>query len=147
MSTQNTWIIVADAARARVFTLAGANNELKHLHTLTHPESEAHEGDLRTGGKGETIESSGAASRQPDPQVSTMEKHAERFAKEVSNFLHLARDKEKFGKLIIAAAPQELGRLRDNLDAPTQKMLEKTIDKNWAQHDTGQIEKLLKSHL
>lgn len=147
MSTENTWIIVADAARARIFTFAGANKELKHLHTLTHPESQAHEGDLRTGGKGETIESSGASSRQPDPQVSTMEKHAERFAKEISDFLHKARDQEKFGKLIIAAAPQELGRLRDNLDTPTQKLLEKTIDKNWAQHDTGKIEELLKNQI
>lgn len=137
MGTKNTWIVVADAARARIFTWAGADKELVQAHTLTHPESELHEGDLRTG----------ASSHQPDPQVSTMEKHAEAFAKEIAEYLRLARDKDDFGRLIIAAAPQELGRLRDNLDSATAQLLDKTIDKNWAQHDRAQIEKLLKSKL
>lgn len=147
MSTEVTWIVVADAARARIFKQAGAGNQLEELHVLTHPESQLHTGDLRTGGKGESLQSSGASTRQSDPQTTTMEKHAEHFAKEIAEYLRLARDKNLYGKLVIVAAPQELGRIRDNLDATTAKFLDKSIDKNWAQHDRAQIEKHLQNHL
>jgi hypothetical protein len=49
------WIVVADAARARIFHWAGRNPVLDELHVLTHPQTEAHACDLRTGGKGEVI--------------------------------------------------------------------------------------------
>lgn len=145
MSKQASWVVVADAARARIFSLM--DGELTPQDVLTHPESQMHTGDLRTGGKGESIESHGAAARQADPQVSTMEKHAERFAKEIAEYLRLARTKNYFERLIIVAAPQELGRMRDNLDSATAALLEKSIDKNWAQHDSHEIGKLLNKHI
>ena len=63
------WIVVSDAARARIFARNGADSGLTLLDTLTHSESQAHEGDLRTGGKGwmrgQVL--SEAAVVQPDP--------------------------------------------------------------------------------
>lgn len=140
---QADWIVVADAARARVFHWAGRRQVLDELYDLHHPQTEKHEGDLRTGGNGAVIQSSSSASFQSDPHITTTEKHAEDFAKELADFLHKARSKDEYNGLVLVAAPRFLGRLRENLDSATAQMVEKEIDKNWAQHDRQQIQKLL----
>lgn len=140
------WIVVADAARARIFDRAARDSALQQIHVLTHPESEAHPGDLRTGGKGEIIESSGAATRQSDPHVTTMEKQAEDFAREVAESLRKSRAAGKYDALVLVAEPRFLGRLRANLDSATTRVVEREIDKNWAQHEPRQIDRLLEKY-
>ena len=137
------WIVVSDAARARVFARDGAGSGLTLLDTLTHSESEAHEGDLRTGGKGDVHDSGGSSVHQPDPQTTTSEKHADIFAKEVVEHLKSGLNDSKYEQLIVVADPSFLGRLRDKMDGPLEKAVAETIDKNWAQHDAYQIEKQL----
>lgn len=141
------WIVVADAARARVFARDAANSGLTLLDTLKHSESEAHEGDLRTGGKGEVHDSGGSGQHQADPQTSTSEKHAGFFAKELVDHIKSGFNDDQFDQLVIVADPQFLGRVRDKLDHPLNQALIKTIDKNWAQHDERQIEKQLENQL
>lgn len=143
---QTKWIVVADAAQARIFHRIKQGSVLEQEHVLTHPESKAHPGDLRTGGKGEVIESTSAASHQSDPQTSTMEKHADIFASEVAEFLRKRRAAGKYDSLVLVAEPQFLGRLRDNLDNATLQIVDKDIDKDWTQHDVRQIARLLENH-
>lgn len=146
MSAGGTWIVVADASRARIVTWTGADHTLEELDSLEHPESQKHEGDLATGGQGEVIESMGRSSRKTGPEVTALEKHAESFAKEIVAYLREAYEKKHFGELVIVAAPRELGRIRDNLDPVLEKRVKRTIDKNWAQHDTARIDDLLRSN-
>lgn len=141
------WIIVADAAHARIFEATGFDSRLRELHDLTHPESQIHTYQLQTGGKGDVIDSAGSGHRQPDPQTNTSEKHAEHFAKELVDFLHQKRADAAFDSLILVAEPKLLGRLRDNLDQRTAQLITHSIDKNWAKHDVHQIEKLLERKL
>lgn len=133
----NTWVVVADAARARIFDRH--NGELRECHDLTHPESQLHDGDLRTGGKGEVNKSAGISRRQTEPAETAGQRHAERFAKELADFLRQARVKGDFSKLVLIAEPKILGRMRDNLDGATAKAVVRTIDKNLTRHDTDQI--------
>lgn len=142
-----TWIIIADAAHARIFETADQPHRLKEIHSLSHPESQMHPHQLRTGGKGDVIDSAGCGHHQPDPRISQSQKHAEHFAKELAQFLHHKRVKNQFTRLILAAEPKLLGRIRDNLDPATTKMIASSIDKNWVQHDRRQIEKLLERRL
>ena len=141
------WIVVSDAARARIFARSGADSGLKLLDTLTHSESQAHECDLRTGGKGEVHDSGGSSVHQADPQTTTSEKHADIFAKEVIEHVKSGLNDNAFEALILVADPSFLGRLRDKMDGPIEKSVTKTIDKNWAQHDADQIEKQLAKQL
>ncbi|MES1941284.1 hypothetical protein T5B8_13650 [Salinisphaera sp. T5B8] len=141
------WIVVGDAARARIFGRNGAGSGLTLVDTLTHEESQAHEGDLRTGGKGEVHDSGGSSVHQADPQTSTSEKHADIFAKQVVERVKAGHNDDAFDALILVADPSFLGRLRDKLDGPLEKTVTKTIDKNWAQHDAEQIEKQLANQL
>lgn len=142
---QANWIVVADAARARIFHWAGRERTLDQIYQLDHPQTELHEGDLRTGGKGEVIQSSSSVTFQSGPNITTTEKHAQDFAKELAEFLRKKRNRDEFNGLVLVAAPRFLGRLRENLDSDTSQMVEREIDKNWAQHDRRKIVKLLNS--
>ncbi|MDA3922964.1 MAG: host attachment protein [Salinisphaera sp.] len=142
-----TWIVVADAAEARIFSRVRAGKSLDQVDTLHHDESKAHEGDLRTGGKGEVADSSGHGRHQADPQTSTGEKHADIFAKQVMERLKTGLNDKAFDWLVIAAAPAFLGHLRDKLDSPLTQAVQATIDKNWVQEDDRQLEKLIEKHL
>ena len=142
----NQWIVVSDAARARLFS-RDAEHKLTLVDTLKHNESEAHEGDLRTGGKGEIHDRGGSGQHQADPQTTTSEKHADIFAKQVTERLTSGLNDDAFKELIIVADPSFLGRLRDHMDNPLRDTVRKTLDKNWAQHDTQQIEKQLDNQL
>ena len=142
----NQWIVVSDAARARLFS-RDAEHKLTLVDTLKHSESEAHEGDLRTGGKGEIHDSGGSGQHQADPQTTTSEKHADIFAKQVTERLKSGLNDDAFKELVIVADPSFLGRLRDHMDNPLQDTVRKTLDKNWAQHDQQQIEKQLDNQL
>ena len=142
----NQWIVVSDAARARLFS-RDAEHKLTLVDTLKHTESEAHDGDLRTGGKGEIHDSGGSGQHQADPQTTTSEKHADIFAKQVTDRLKSGLNDDAFKELVIVADPSFLGRLRDHMDNPLRDTVRKTLDKNWAQHDQQQIEKQLDNQL
>lgn len=45
------WVVVADAARARVFEQEAAGDALRETANLVHGESGLHAGDLRTGAR------------------------------------------------------------------------------------------------
>ncbi|MES1927034.1 host attachment protein [Salinisphaera sp. T31B1] len=140
------WIVVADAAQARIFTRTN-DGKLTPENTLSHAQSRAHEGDLRTGGKGEVHDSGGSGRHQADPQTTTSEKHADIFAKQIAQTLKSAFNDNAFDSLVIAADPSFLGLLRDQLDSPVADTVATSIDKNWAQHDTADIERLLDDRL
>lgn len=140
---KQSWVIVADAARARIFKISGKDHRLQQIDDLSHPESQMYAHQLRTGGKGEVMDSAGFGQHQADPQTNTSEKHATRFAKELADYLQHKRADDAFTDLIIVAEPKLLGRLRSHLDQPTTQLVSHSIDKNWAKHDVRQIEQLL----
>lgn len=143
MLTAGSWVVVADAAQARIFKARSEAGDLEHFASLDHPEQRAHTRDLRTGGKGEQHDSSNTSVHQSDPQTTTMEKHADIFARKLADKLSKARHEEQFERMTLVAAPAFLGRLRDNLDEPTRACIEQEIDKNWGQHKVEDIESLL----
>lgn len=140
------WIVVADASAARFISRQRAGRELHRVDALHHQQSRAHEGDLRTGGKGEVADSQGHGVRQADPQTTTGEKHADIFAKQIAEYLKSALNDETFDSLILVAAPSFLGRLRDHMDDSLQARVKQSIDKDWTQRDDREIADLLKKH-
>ncbi|MGM8851121.1 baeRF12 domain-containing protein [Salinicola halophyticus] len=130
-----TLVVVADAARARIF--ARAAKSLQEIETLTHPESQLHTGDLRTGGEGSAT--SGASQRQTGNDNATSEKQAMAFAKEVAGYLRDARTQGKADNFVLIAAPQFLGQLREKLDKPTLDCVTQTLDKDLSKASEDEI--------
>ncbi|TVU72006.1 host attachment protein [Cobetia crustatorum] len=131
-----TYIVAADAARARVF--ARTAGKITEVESLVHPESRQHTGDLRTGGKGESSGGHGSLHQTGDDGA-TSDKHQAFFAKEVAQYLKQAANGGKFDELIIAAAPSFLGVLRDKLDKSVAKLVIETLDKDLSHESADQI--------
>ncbi|HET7315384.1 host attachment protein [Salinisphaera sp.] len=136
------WIVVADAAAARLFSRENAGS-LARVEAFYHDQSRKHEGDLRTGGKGEVEDSAAHGRHQADPQTRTSEKHEDIFAKQVAARLKSGLNDNAFDELVLVAAPQFLGRLRDHLDSPLSRHVVATIDKDWTNQKDSEIEKHL----
>ena len=142
-----SWIVVADAARARVFERIKAEDALHETANLVHGESALHAGDLRTGGDGGTMSnSSGSSFRRSEPHATPKETNAERFAKEIAEHLRGGRTREAFTSLVLIAEPRFLGRLRANIDSETAKRVHFTVDKNLVESSIDRIEQELRGH-
>jgi len=117
------WIVVADSARARVFRAASRIGPLEEVTDLANSESRQHEGDLYTSEQTRKLEL-GADSYHQSNDYQPARTHeqviAERFAKEVADYLRRGALDKRYQRLVLAAGPQFLGALRGELDSNTR---------------------------
>ncbi|KAA0010815.1 host attachment protein [Billgrantia pellis] len=133
-----TYIVVADAARARVFTRDA--RKLEEKENLVHSEGRLHEGDLVTGTTGSVDESTSHTRRASRGDSVALDHEAELFAKEIAQRLYQARVGNDMEKLILVAPPRFLGVLRDKLDAPTSKLVLHSVDKDLTKASLADIQ-------
>lgn len=133
-----TYIVVADAARARVFTRDAL--KLVELDSLVHAANRLHEGDLVTDRGADVHESMSTSSRSSGGE-STARTHEETiFAKEVAERIYRARVDNTMEKLILVAPPRFLGQLRDKLDGPTTKLVIHSLAKDLSKASLEEIQ-------
>lgn len=123
-----TYIVVADAARARIFTRDALT--LAEQESMVHAEGRLHEGDLVTDSRGDVHESMSTTSRSAGQENSASKHENELFAKKVAQRLYSARVGNSMEKLIMVAPPKFLGLLREKLDGPTQKLVIHSLSKD-----------------
>ncbi len=133
-----TYIVVADAARARLFTRDAL--KLVEQDSLVHAASRLHEGDLVTDRGADVHESTSTSARSAGGE-STARAHEEQvFAKEVAERLYRARTDNSMEKLILVAPPRFLGQLRDKLDGPTAKLVIHSLTKDLTKASLEEIQ-------
>ncbi|MFY0992792.1 host attachment protein [Halomonas sp. C05BenzN] len=133
-----TYIVVADAARARIFTRDAL--KLVEHDSLLHAAGRLHEGDLVTDRGADVHESMSTTSRSSGEENSASQHEAIVFAKEVAERLYRARVDNTMEKLIMVAPPRFLGLLRDKLDGPTTKLVIHTLSKDLSKASLGDIQ-------
>lgn len=110
-----TWILVADRARARLFTLAGDGDRLEELRDFANPDARAPAGDLSRDRKPRTQESVGSARHAIEPHTTLQQKVSERFARELDAALDEGRVQHRYECLVVVAPPGFLGTLNHAL--------------------------------
>ncbi|MGP9685340.1 host attachment protein [Halomonas sp. AOP25-F1-15] len=133
-----TYIVVADAARARIFTRDALT--LEEHESLVHAQGRLHEGDLVTDRRGDMHDATSTTSRSAGEEGSASKHENELFAKEVANHLYAARVDNRMEKLIMVAPPKFLGLLRDKIDGPTQKLVIHSLSKDLSKASLGDIQ-------
>lgn len=131
-----TYIVVADAARARIFTRLGP--KLTEQEGLVHAEGRLHEGDLVTDNGTDSSAHFSATRSSGGEKVATVH-HEEIFAREIAERLYQVRNGNQMEKLILVAPPRFLGQLRDKLDAPTSKLVIHSLSKDLTKASTEEI--------
>jgi protein required for attachment to host cells len=134
----HTRVVVADSARARILSLE--HRALTEISDLVHPASRTADHDLVSDRQGRSFDSSRAGGRHAlEPQHSPQQVEADAFARELADALRTARINGEFDELVLIAAPQFLGLLTAHLDAPTQQLVTRRIDKNLVRHELDEI--------
>lgn len=136
-----TWVVVADSARARIFTVDTEDQRapLKQVKELLHPESRSHERDLTTDANGRTFDSEGPGRHAMSENVSPKKHEAWKLCRDLADDIEKARAQSRFNRLVLIAAPAFLGQLRKTLSPATARMVIREIDKDLAHMDESGI--------
>jgi protein required for attachment to host cells len=139
-----TWVLVSNAAEARLFRNEGCDTGLHLLQDWTHPDSRKHQDDLVTDAGGR-VQQSFAAGARPGIEWQTSPKETEMlcFASELATYLGAARKQNVFQHLVLVASPHILGLLREKLDAPTSAMVSGTLSKDYTSAGVDELTKHL----
>ncbi len=118
-----TWILVADASRARIFDLEDGQR-LKLVREFSNPKGRARAQELVSDEPGRLAKGKGRQVLSAmDPRTSPHEVEAKHFAAQLTHALHDGRVHKKYDSLALVAPPHFLGLLRDHLDAEVGKMV------------------------
>lgn len=115
---ETVWIVLADAARARMLSCEGrACHNLRELEALTHSESRAQKQDLVSDRPGRGwANASGDARHSMDEPTDPAHYEQERFARFLADKLLEGLRQNAYQHLVLIAAPHFLGQLRERLD-------------------------------
>ena len=105
----NTWILVADAARARLFELTRKGADPVEIACYSYPEGRS-PGREQDHGRLPRVQESNSPSRHAiEPRTSLRDKHAHRFADTLSAVVQQGRQDGCYDKLILMGPPRFLG--------------------------------------
>lgn len=136
----DTWIVVADASRGRIFASSKKGAPWKLLDERDHPESRMKNRDINMKEQGRTRQSFGAGHRpRMEPDTEPKEVEAEHFAHELAERLSDGMKQRACSGLVLVAPPHFLGILRNSLDAQTSKCLAAAVDKDYTDSDVREL--------
>ena len=116
-----TWLLVADAAKARLFEIPRKGADPLEIACFTHPDSRSPGLHTDQGRLGRTQESANPARHAIEPHTTLQEKHAMQFADLLCDAIRQGRMENHYEQLVLMAPPRFLGVLRDRLDEQSLK--------------------------
>lgn len=125
-----TWIVVADAARARFIEQAARNEPLAVVEEREHDASRALSSEIASDDKGRSFDSGGQGRHAMEPSTDPQRHEKTKFAKELADAINHAAKTHRFDRLVIACPAQMLGELRRDLDKPASEKVVGEIPKD-----------------
>ena len=123
---QRTWILVADAARARLFETTSVTEVWQLIEDFQNPQGRAKSRDFRAapdGDSGDLQGTEGTLRRSAMEPLSIKKVEAERFARALSLEIDRGLTAGRYDRLILVAPPEFLGMLRAHISPAAQKRI------------------------
>jgi protein required for attachment to host cells len=134
-----TWIIAADASRARVLQVAG-RERLDEVENLLNPEGRLQNREINTDAKGRFAGPDRPGGHSSDDEERTVDHASEMFAKRVGDYLEKARTDHRFDQLVLVAPPKFLGALRKELGKEVGKLVAHELPKDLSWFNERELE-------
>ena len=138
-----TWVVVADRARARIFTASTPKGPLTEFEDLVLPEARSHERDLTSDRPGRAFDSGGTGRHAMEAPTSAKQQAALSFARTIAERVESGRLTGECQQLVLVAPPDFLGQLKKQLGTQCAKLLTRQIAQNLTQLKVDEI----RSHL
>jgi protein required for attachment to host cells len=142
---ESTWIVIANRVGVRILEHRAARLTL--VAQREHPQGEAKRGALETDRPGRGFEHGGPG-RHALGRHETAHDHAGlELAHQLADELRIARNQQRFRRLVLVAEPRFLGMLRSALDDATQSVIGATLGKDLGHVETRNLEPHIKDVL
>lgn len=135
-----TWVIVASAARARVFNVSGRHQPWDEVLDLVNSDDRLLQQEFSSDRPGRVVDSARGQRHTMDPSVDPKERAATRFAREVVGELRSGLNDKRFEQLIVVAPPHFLGLLREQMDDVLANAVRDEIAKDLTREDAGSLQ-------
>jgi protein required for attachment to host cells len=159
---QTTWIISANAGRARFFSESDPAEPLQEVEDMVNSAVRLRELETESDKIGPTAATNsghniggtqgvgfahngkvGAPNKAYQPAHTPAEQEAEQFAKDISHYLMKAHEEGRFQQLVVSASPQFLGALRSFLDPHVKQLIKLELNKDYTQFNAQQLREQL----
>lgn len=148
-----TWIVSANASRARIYSQSAANQPLQEVTDMVNEAvrlrmSELTESDrLGPTSGNKSIHNTGGhvPSKMFEPPTTPEKVEAEHFARDLAGFLVKSHQEGAFQQLDLVVSPKFLGVLRPLL-APLRATIKVELDKDYTQQSAGELLELVRAN-
>ncbi len=115
MKPSTTWILIADGATARVISFDDKEHALGSVDDILLEGNRLPDHDLVADRPGRAFDRVGGGRHGMEPRTDPQRIEHQRFAREIIAALELARQKNRYDRLILVAPPKMMGDLRGML--------------------------------
>ena len=131
----NVWVLVCDAARARVFSIAAGDPEWRAVESFRNDGARSKASELVTDREGQSSSLGGSQHHNAlAPSTSLKEKGERRFVHEITSFLEKQMLEHRFHRWVLVAPPQTMGMVRGGLSSALAGRLMTTVDKDLTEY-------------
>lgn len=148
-----TWIVSANASRARFFSQANLTEPLEEINDMVNSAARLRTVETERDKIGPTAATKsshnvGAATpnKAYEPPQTPEEHQMELFARNVASFLLQGHQEGRFQRLCLVASPQFLGVLRKLLDPKLESVVKQEINKDYTQSSPAQLREQIQAH-
>jgi protein required for attachment to host cells len=157
-----TWIITANAGRARFFSENDPAEPLQEMHDMVNDAARLRTTESETDRLGPTAAGksshniggtqgvaaahnagAGAPNKQYEPNQTPVERATEMFAKDISQFLMKSHEEGLYDQIVLSASPQFLGTLRMNFDPHIKALIKTEVNKDYTHVASNQLREQL----
>jgi protein required for attachment to host cells len=135
-----TWVLVSDAARARVLVERGTSGGLVELEEYACPGSREHVKDQVCDRAGLKPPGGKGARAGMVPVLDPKEVEARKFGRQLAEVLKQRLNGHAFKDLVLAAPPHFLGILRGSLDEAVARCVVASLDKDFTRLTPRELE-------
>jgi protein required for attachment to host cells len=140
---KKTWILIANATRARVFERRATDRALVELADFVYPVKnlvdEAAGGDL-TGAAGKGHGRTGHAGTQFEPHIEVKDKARLNFARQLADYLNQGVSEQRCEALMLIASSPMLGDLKPLLSSAAAGMLQQTVVSDLTRYQHAELQ-------
>lgn len=163
---QTTWIISANAGRARFFSESDPSEPLQEVEDMVNDAARLRDIDINTDEFGPTSAAgsshniggneaagfahnakAGAPNKQYQPAQTPEQHEAEKFARDIAKYLLDAHRDGRFQQLVISASPHFLGELRALLDPQIKPLIKLEVNKDYTHASAQELREQLRAQL
>jgi protein required for attachment to host cells len=150
---ETTWIVTADAGRARIFAESDPSQPLQEVEDMVNEMGRMRPTEIYTDNVGPTagtrsIHNTGGQvpNKQYEQPTSPEEQARISFANAVAGALLKGHQERRFQKLTLIAEPKFLGVLRTALDPQLKPLVSHEINKDFTHSNGHQLREQIKAH-